>query len=262
MKQRWFAACLALLTSAASAQEILTVEARPGVTQSVLVERAPDKPAAIALLFPGSGGNIRLRMEGEQIRFSPNNFLVRSRTEFVKHGVVAVVFDAPSDRSSGMDDTFRLDAAHAADVAGVIGELKKRHPTLPIYAVGTSRGTVSAAALGRRMPDALAGTVLTASVFLSGKRAGQQGLGGFDFASIKSRLLFAHHRQDGCAYTPYHSAAALADRYPLISVAGGKPAQSAPCEALAEHGFLGREGETVEAIVNWMLSRPYPKEIH
>jgi pimeloyl-ACP methyl ester carboxylesterase len=262
MKLGFIAACLALLTSAAGAQEIITVESRPGVTQSVLMERAPGKPTAIALLFPGGGGNIRLRNEGGHIRFGPNNFLVRSRTEFVKHGVIAVVFDAPSDQSGGMDDTFRLGDAHAADVAAVIGELKKRHPALPVFAVGTSRGTVSAASMGRRMPEALAGTVLTASLFLSGKRVGQQGLDGFDFAGIKPRLLFAHHRQDGCASTPYRSAAALAERYPLISVSGGLPAQSPPCDALSEHGFLGREGATVEAIVNWMLERPYQKEIH
>jgi hypothetical protein len=30
---------------------------------------------------------------------------------------------------------------------------------------------------------------------------------------------------------------------------------------LSEHGFLGREAEVVEAIVNWMLSKPFQKEI-
>ena len=256
----------ALLTATATAQEIaqeiVTLPTREGVTQSVLVERPPAKLLAIALLFPGGGGNIRLRNEGGQIRFGPLNFLVRSRLEFVKHGVVAGVFDAPSDQSNGMDDFFRFGDQHAADVAAVIAELKKRYPALPIFVVGTSRGTVSAAALGRRMPDTVTGTVLTASLFLAGKRAGQQGLSGFDFSGIKPRLLFAHHRHDGCNVTPYRSASALAQRFALISVSGGLPAQSQSCEAMSEHGFLGREGETVEAIVNWMLEKPYQKEIN
>jgi hypothetical protein len=30
---------------------------------------------------------------------------------------------------------------------------------------------------------------------------------------------------------------------------------------MSAHGFVGRESETVEAIVNWMLKRPYATEI-
>ncbi len=255
-------AWLSAFPATVEAQEIISLRTRDGVTQSILLEREPTKPVAVALLFPGGGGNIRLRNDGGQIRFGPNNFLVRSRGEFVKNGVIAVVFDAPSDQQSGMDDNFRLGDQHSVDVAAVIADLKKRFPSLPFFAVGTSRGTVSAASIGRRMPDILAGTVLTASLFLPGKRAGQQGLSGFDFSSIKSRVLFAHHTQDGCNYTPYRDAAALAERFALISVSGGQPAQSAPCEALSEHGFQGRESGTVEAIVNWMLDKPYRKEIN
>jgi hypothetical protein len=33
------------------------------------------------------------------------------------------------------------------------------------------------------------------------------------------------------------------------------------CEAQSAHGFLGKEAETVEAIVGWMLGRPYRREI-
>jgi len=260
MKAFFFIAVL-LFSVTATAQEIVTLESRPGVTQSVLIEHVPEKPVAVALLFPGSGGNIRLRNEDGQIRFGPNNFLVRSRAEFVKHGVATVIVDAPSDQQGGMDDNFRLGDQHAADVSAIVLELKKRHASLPFFLIGTSRGTISAASLGRRMPDAVAGVVLTATLFLAGKRMGQQGLSGFDFSSIKPRLLFAHHRQDACTYTPYRSASALGGRFPLITVAGGLPAQSPPCEALSEHGFLGREAETVEAIVNWMLDKPFRKEI-
>jgi len=46
-----------------------------------------------------------------------------------------------------------------------------------------------------------------------------------------------------------------------VSVAGGLPAQSPPCEALSEHGFLGREAAVIDAIVNWMLKRPFRTEI-
>jgi hypothetical protein len=263
MKSHLIAAFASLLWAATGyAQEIVTVATRPGVTQSVFIARNPEQPLAIALLFPGGDGNIRLRNEDGQIRFGPGNFLVRSRLEFINRGVIPVIFDVPSDQSRGMDDNFRFSEQHATDVAAVLAELKKRYPALPLFVVGTSRGTVSAAALARRMPDAFAGTVLTATLFSAGNRPGQQGLSGFDFASIKTKLLFAHHKQDGCSYTPYRSASALAAQFPLISVSGGLPAKSTPCEAMSEHGFLGRESETVEAIVNWMVGKPYPNEIN
>jgi pimeloyl-ACP methyl ester carboxylesterase len=249
---------------AARAQELMTVPTREGVTQSYLLEAPSHTPHALAMLFPGSGGNIRLRREDGEIRFSPNNFLVRSRGHFVARGIATAVMDAPSDLQSGMNDDFRSGSRHRDDVRTVLTDLKRRFPAVPVFLVGTSRGTVSAAYVASALGSDVAGTVLTASVFLpSGRRAlyGGAGLSGFDFSSIKSRLALVHHRSDGCSLTPYHEARRLADRFPLISVSGGKPAVSGPCDALSEHGFLGREAEVVEAIVNWMLSKPFQKEI-
>jgi len=252
----------ALLVAAATAhaQELVTLQTRPGVTQVYFLAPLPQNPQAAAVLFPGGGGYIRIRNEGGEIRFGPNNFVVRSRTEFTDRGVVAAIVDAPSDQQGpqGMSDDFRLGDSHQADMSAVVADLKKRFPGLPVFLIGTSRGTISAASLGRRMA-AVNGVVLTATLFLPARRG--PGLSGFDYSSIKVPLLFAHHRQDGCAYTPYREAARLADKYPLISVTGGLPPKSEPCEALSEHGFLGKEAQTVEAIVNWMAQKPYRKEI-
>ena len=70
-----------------------------------------------------------------------------------------------------------------------------------------------------------------------------------------------HHREDGCESTPYSSAASLAGRYTLVSVSGGKPPESGPCDPLAAHGYFGKEAETVDAIAGWMLEKPFAKEI-
>lgn len=255
------AVAIGTFVALAHGQEIVTVPTRPGVTQSYFLARVPGNPQAIAILFPGGAGSIRLRMEDGRARFSPNNFLVRSRADFVKLDVTAAIVDAPSDQPGGLDDTFRLGEQHQADIAAVVADLRKRIPGVPVFLVGTSRGTVSAASLGQRLDDAVDGTVLTATLFRAGREPGQQGLSGFDFSAIRSRLLFVHHRQDGCMHTPYRDAARLAVRFPLVSVSGGLPAKSAPCEALSEHGFLGRETATVEAIVNWMLKKPFAGEI-
>jgi len=254
---------LGFVASLAHGQEIVMLQVRPGATQSYFLARAPQSPQAVAVLLPGGGGNIRLRTEDGQIKFGPNNFVVRTRAEYVNRGVIASIVDAPSDQQSGMSDEFRLGEQHYTDISAMVEDLKKRFPGVPVFLVGTSRGTVSAASLGKRMGKAVDGVVLTSTVFLpsSGRRS-QPGLSGFDFSSIAAPLLFVHHVDDGCNVTPYYAAKRLASRYPVVSVSGGQPPQSEPCEALSAHGYLGKENETVEAIVNWMLKQPYRSEIN
>ena len=97
----------------------------------------------------------------------------------------------------------------------------------------------------------------------AGRRSNEQGpgLSGFDFATIKVPALLVHHVSDPCVVTPYGDAARLADKFPLISVFGGSPPQSGPCDPFSPHGFFGKESETVEQIVNWMLKRPFQHEV-
>jgi len=255
-----------MLRSPASAQEIITLPTRANVTQSYFLTSAPKQLQAVAILFPGSGGLLRLRKEGVQIKFAAGNFLVRSRAEFVKRGVIAAIVDAPSDQQGGwgMSDEFRLSEDHATDIGAVIADLRKRLANLPLFLIGTSRGTISAAALAARLKSSIAGTVLTATMFRpAGRRSYEPGpgLSRFDFGTIQVPLLFAHHVSDQCSVTPYGDAARYADKFPLITVWGGLPPESSPCEARSQHGFLGKESETVEQIVNWMLKRPFLYEV-
>jgi len=255
-----------LCTVPAIAQEMVTLPTRSGATQSYLVATLPQNPQAVAVLFPGSGGLIRLRQEQGQIKFGQNNFLVRTRGEFVKRGVVAAILDAPSDYQSGwgMGDEFRLGEAHFTDVSAVVADLGKRVPGLPLFLVGTSRGTISAAALGARFGSGLSGVVLTSTMFrAAGAKSNEPGpgLSRFDFANIKVPVLFVHHVSDQCAVTPYSDAPRLADKYPLISVSGGRAPESGPCDPFSAHGYFGKETETIEQIVNWMLKKPFLKEV-
>ena len=87
------------------------------------------------------------------------------------------------------------------------------------------------------------------------------GLSRFDFATVKVPVLFVHHVGDQCGVTPYGDAARLADKYPLISVFGGRAPESGPCDPFSAHGYFGKESETVEQIANWMLKKPFGEEI-
>ena len=250
----------------ARAQEIVTLSTRPGVTQSYLLDQVPANPLEIGVLFPGSGGLIQLRQEKGRIEFSPDNFLVRARSEFTRRGVIAAIVDAPSDqqRNWGMSDEFRLGEDHFKDISAVVDDLGKRFPGSPQFLIGISRGTISAAAVSARLGPMPAGVVLTSTMFRqAGARSKEPGpgLSRFDFASIKAPLLFVHHAGDQCGSTPYGDAARLADKYPLISVLGGKPPESGPCDPLSAHGYFGKESETVEQIVNWMLKKPFQERV-
>ena len=259
---RWLAVAGASFATLAQAQEIVTLPTRPGVTQSYFLAGAPKKPQAVAVLFPGSGGLIRLRTENEQIKFSSGNFLVRSRGEFTRRGVAAAVIDAPSDQQGGwgMTDEFRFSEQHFTDMSAVMADLNRRFPGLPVFLVGTSRGAVSTAPLAVKFGQQVAGAVLTSSMFRQTGRGSTEpgpGLSRFDFASVKIPLLLVHHVSDQCSSTPYGDAQRLSDKYPLITVLGGLPAKSEPCEAFSQHGYYGKESETVEEIVNWMLKKPF-----
>jgi hypothetical protein len=247
------------------AQEIVTLSTRPGVTQSYFLAHVPEKPRAIAVLFPGGYGLIHLRKENGQIKFDGENFLVRSRAEFVKRSVAAAIPDAPSDQSRyGMKDEFRFGDQHSTDISAVVADLNQRLPGVPLFLIGTSRGTVSAASLSARFGSQAAGVVLTSTVFRAtgpgSKEPGPQ-LSKFDFASIKIPVLFVHHVSDQCGTTQYADAQRIADKYPLISVLGGLPQKSESCDPFSPHGYYGKESETIAEIVNWMLKRPFQSEV-
>jgi len=258
-------AALLACAAQAQAQEIVTLQTRPGVMLSFFIANMGEvPPKAAALLLSGGGGNIRLRMEDGQPRFGAQNFLPRSRREFIAEGILPVILDNPSDQRAGpgMSDLFRQSPEHATDMRAVVSEVNRRYPGLPVFVVGTSRSTLSAAHLGRALGDGIAGIVLSSSLFYSasGMKA-QRALAGFDWETLKLPVLFVHHRADACGATPYVDASRLASRFPLISVQGGKPPESGPCDPLSAHGYFGKEAQTVAAIAGWMQGKPYRKDI-
>jgi hypothetical protein len=245
----------------ARAQEVVTLETRPGVKLSFFIANMGRvQPRATALMLIGGGGNIRLRLEGGKPAFGQQNFLPRSRREFIAEGILPVILDNPTDQQAGdgMSDEFRAGAAHGTDLRAVVAEMKRRHPHLPVFLVTTSRSTLSAAHQARAIGAELAGAVLSSSMFWY--RRGPA-LASFDFSTVSIPLLIVHHREDACPSTPYRDAEKLGARYPLVSVSGGKPPETGPCDPLSPHGYYGKEAETVAAIAGWMLGKPFAREI-
>ncbi|MGH8689780.1 MAG: alpha/beta hydrolase, partial [Burkholderiales bacterium] len=190
-------------------------------------------------------------------------FLPRSRREFIRNGVLPVILDNPSDQQAGegMSDAFRESPKHGLDIGAVVAEVRKRYPGVPVFLVGTSRSTLSVAHLAKFLKGDVAGAVLSSSYFFTGGNRPRTVLAGFDWSSLRIPVLVVHHEDDGCGATPYREASRLARQFPLVTVQGGKPAESGPCDPLSAHGFFGKEAETVDAIAGWMLGKPFTREI-
>ena len=145
------------------------------------------------------------------------------------------------------------------DIRALIVDLKQRYPNAKIYLIGTSRGTISAAALAAKLGDSVQGVALSSSVTNSSKVG--EGLSHFDFKTIRIPLLAIHHRDDACSVSPYHNVERISNKQSLISVSGGDPLQSGPCDSQSPHGYFGRDAAVVQAIKNWMLGRDFAREI-
>jgi hypothetical protein len=225
---------------AAAAEEAITLTTRPGVTQTIFVTAVPH-PAATLLLFPGGVGVV------SKVR---GNFLIRTVPRFTALGMTVAIVDAPSDQSNGLSDTFRMSAEHATDVTAVIAAMRQQ-AAVPVWLVGTSRGTISAAALGARLqPPLIAGVVLTSTVWRSA-------IPQVSLETIPVPVLVVHNQDDGCFLSPFADAAPgfarlrAAPAKQLIVVSGGT-SHSAPCEALSPHGYYHIEGKVVPPIVAWI----------
>lgn len=237
-------------------EELVQLPSADDARLPVLLSRDDARPLlAAAVLFNGGGGAVGLL---KHIPQPGGNFLVRSRALFATRGVVTAVIDVPTGVDT-MSDAYRMSRRHADDVRTVVGELQKRYPALPVFLVGTSRGTVSAAYAGAALGDAVAGVVLSSTVFNATR--GGAGVSGFDWDTIRTRLLFVHHADDACIATPYFMARRVAAHRTLVSAHGGDAPRSDPCEPFSAHGFLGVEVPVVDAIVQWMRGEAPPYDV-
>lgn len=250
------ALAIALLCSTAlqGAEIIRDIATRTGVTQRFLLIR-PDKPVASVILFAGGHGGLNIHADGS-FGWGRGNFLVRTRELFAREGLMVAVIDAPSDRlpSPGLNN-FRQTPEHATDVAHVI-EAVRKEANVPVWLVGTSRGTTSAAyaaiALKEGGPD---GIVLSSSI-VGGRDSGN--LIQTNLAEIRVPVLVVHHEQDECRVTLFEDAKRLvpalvnSPRKELIAFRGGGPVKGPPCEARHWHGFAGIEREVVARIAGWI----------
>jgi len=239
-------------------ETIRTIPSRPGVTESFVLIHPPQAPVASVILFMGGRGALGLQRGPLGPRNT--NFLVRTRQRFAERGLLVAVVDVPSDRMGEALVRFRTSAEHAADAQALIAVLRAEAP-VPVWLVGTSMGSVSAASVAAHLteggPD---GIVLTSSVMGANRDMGES-LQDVALDKIRVPVLVVHHRHDACQASRYADTSwamrrlSAAPKKELLSFSGGDAPQSPPCEPLAPHGYFGIEARVVDAIAAWITAR-------
>lgn len=226
-----------------------------GATVPILVQ-SPSKtqPVAIAVLFTGGDGILKIEKTpfGRTIRNS-ENFLIRSRAYFLDNDLMTVSIDGPTDVPGSLDG-FRGSEDHAEDVATVIAYLRKNY-NLPVWLVGTSRGTNSVANAAIRLQGAKGpdGIVLTSTLTGDNPRGDHVLL--YNLDQIRIPVVIAHHKKDLCSVTDPNEIGALkaalknAKILATLWYDGGVPSGRS-CEPHHYHGFIKIEATVVTDIAN------------
>jgi pimeloyl-ACP methyl ester carboxylesterase len=259
---------------------IVSIPTPRGVQQAFILIK-PDHPVASVILLEGGDGNIGLtsspppKVGAED--FVDGNFLTRSREKFAGHGFMVAVVDSPSDHPKGMDPPFRISRNHAIDI-GAVAEYLKSQASVPVWLVGTSAGTWSAAraAIGAGRDgiatDSIDGLVLTSTAthtpadsavgkaFPEYAKNFPQGVLSMGLPQIRVPTLIMSHTDDSCEAAPPTDAPALAMRLRRASkveitlLTGGDPPKSDECNAYAPHGYFGIETQAVDRIAQFIMA--------
>lgn len=259
------AVLLAQLCAAAALAcgEVVTVGTHNGTTMRYALTVPPGAKGALVLL-PGGSGYLELDAQGCPQKLKGNS-LVRSQELFQREGFATALVDAPSDYQGrdGLED-FRARPAHAEDLGKVIADLRARVKG-PVWVVGTSRGSISAANAASRLKD-VDGVVLTSPVTfgtVGGRKAWTaQTVYDVPLGDIRAPMLVLGHAQDGCFRSPPAGGQAIAKSYrgtraQVVVVSGGTPGPGKPCQGRSPHGFHGIEAEVAAGIVRFVRGGQY-----
>ena len=248
----------AALAQSAAAPRVVDIPTRPGVTQRFVYIAPAGAPKASVILLAGGHGGLQI-YEGGSFGWGGGNFVVRTRQQFADAGLAVAVIDAPSDKQSPPYlSGNRQTPEHVADVRAVIAWLKQQAPA-PVWLIGTSRGTQSAAYIATEAGPAQGGPdglVLTSTILTDPKG---RAVPMMPLEKLSIPVLVVHHENDGCKLCAISDMPAMMDKLAktpkaeLIKVGGGQN-RGDPCEAMAYHGFNGIEADVVGQISRWVIA--------
>jgi predicted esterase len=236
------------------ADELINLPTRAGVTSSYWW-MPRDKAKANLILLSGGAGGMGYRDGTPQSQ----NFLIRSRDHFATGNPNAAFNVALLGNASDMrqlDPALRARADHVQDIAAVIAHIRARN-SAPIWLVGTSQGTISAAAAAIELGDKVDGIVLSASytAFKTPTSVPKQAID-----KIRVPVMVISHEKDGCSVTRPDENKYIIDKLKnarvkkSVLLSGGQDPTGDACEALHWHGFINFEAQASKAITDWIIN--------
>ncbi len=258
MKLIKIVASILLLTNITTtyANEFVSLDTRKDVKQNFIFMK-PDKPIASVILFAGGKGALDIT-SGSSMSWGRRNFLVRTRDLFLDKGFIVAVVDAPSDHQEKpwMFFGFRDSDEHVTDIDHVIAYIKKQ-ANVPVWLVGTSRGTESAVTIAIESKQKPYGLVLTSSMTEENNRG--SAVTESDLGKITMPTLITAHEYDGCKHTPPEGAEEIKEMLTKakkveIKIFSGGDETGKPCKAMSHHGYLDIEEKVVDHIAKFIKS--------
>jgi dienelactone hydrolase len=243
--------------------ELVEIDTRPGTTQKLVLLTADNAVASAILLVDGPGKiDIGGSKDGPTID-KKNFFLVRIHEDLAMQGINVAVLDVASDQQKeGLSFMWRLSDLHANDINAVADYLKKTK-NVPVWIVGSSNGSLSAASIATRNPEKYGGIVFASSLIKFGPKVKvykthPKGILSCDLSKITLPVLILAHRDDQCPFTAPSGSeevkAALVNSpvAKVIFYSGGKQPEAEACRSLSAHGFYGLEKEVANDIARFI----------
>jgi alpha-beta hydrolase superfamily lysophospholipase len=233
-----------------------TVATRSGVQLPFLWVEAQAPLRGLVVALPGGDGRLELSETG--IGRETSNFVVRTRHRLARAGYRVAVVDVPSDHQRSGIDHYRVSRKQSRDLGALIDRLARESPRLPVFLVGISRGTISAATAAAELPEGKIDGLILASSVTEGDRLT---LDDVAVERIRPPTLLLHELGDRCRSSPSSGAERLQDRFErarlveleLLDRAIPRPGAS-PCGGRSAHGFEGESGRAIARIVEFMRS--------
>ena len=233
--------------------QVERITTREGVSVPVYALWKAQASASVVLFSGGAGGYGNIAGDGWP---AGGNFLIRTGRHWATYPFNIIMIGRPSDGIDLASGSVRTGDLHNADNVAIFNYIKEKSAA-PLWLVGTSMGTISAAAAAIFDQSRLVDGVVLSSSITAYKVPGAVPRQELD--KIRVPTLILHHQNDACwacqAHETKHIATGLknAPIKKTLIVSGGSGASGNPCEPLHHHGFIGMQNEAVDLIARWII---------
>jgi hypothetical protein len=230
-------------------------------------------PVAVVILLSGGTGNIQLTppappaIPDSTLSINSNNFLTRSRWLFGGYNFIVITVDAASDYLQMPPNYLQFhqgDPQHVRDIEQVLLFARSTLAGLPVWVVGTSRGTAGAflAAVAGPPPAGPDGLVFSSAI--NGNTPpplDPDSLFSATLSSITVPVLLLNDAGNTCPNTLPSGDAAVKKALTSSLVVEIKSVAASTllpltdnCHALSSHGYFAVEDHAVKVIADWIIS--------